>query len=168
RSTCDRSGPTRTPTRCRSPPSSARLHEHDAGERAGGGPETAAHPSETVGAAAMSARGAAGRPASGSNGTSTDRCGAEVSAPRTPGGPEEGMGMNTTSNNRRPHGAPRRRGLIIALAIALIAAVAPSLTSSVGAADPAKPVAMRLLVIAADGNETDYPAITTFLDEVGV
>ena len=76
--------------------------------------------------------------------------------------------MKTTSNNRRARGAPRRRSLIIALAVALIAAVAPSFTANVGAADPAKPVSMRLLVIAADGNETDYPAITTFLDEVGV
>lgn len=76
--------------------------------------------------------------------------------------------MKATSNNRKARGAPRRRSLVIALAVALIAAVAPSLTASVGAADPAKPVSMRLLVIAADGNETDYPAITTFLDEVGV
>ena len=74
--------------------------------------------------------------------------------------------MKATSNNRKARGAPRRRSLVIALAVALIAAVAPSLTASVGAADPAKPVSMRLLVIAADGNETDYPAITTFLDEV--
>jgi len=50
----------------------------------------------------------------------------------------------------------------------MLAALLPALTSEVGAVEPARPVSMRLLVIAADGNETDYPAITTFLDEVGV
>jgi hypothetical protein len=33
---------------------------------------------------------------------------------------------------------------------------------------PAKPVKMRLLVVSADGNETDYPALKAFLSQLGV
>ena len=33
---------------------------------------------------------------------------------------------------------------------------------------PAKAVKMRLLVVSADGNETDYPALKAFLSQLGV
>jgi peptidoglycan/xylan/chitin deacetylase (PgdA/CDA1 family) len=34
--------------------------------------------------------------------------------------------------------------------------------------EPPKPLKMRLLVVSADGNETDFPALKAFLDQIGV
>jgi hypothetical protein len=65
------------------------------------------------------------------------------------------------------HRQSRRRWLAVAVALAALAALVPA-QSSVAGAQAAPTVGMRLLVIAADGNETDYPAIRSFLDQVGV
>jgi hypothetical protein len=61
----------------------------------------------------------------------------------------------------------RRRGVwAVGILLSLLLA---SLPLTQGAAAQAVPLSvdMRILVIAADGQETDYPAITSFLDQVG-
>jgi hypothetical protein len=71
------------------------------------------------------------------------------------------------------HRGPRRRGparsAAVAIAVALVALLLPAWGAS-ASAEPLSgvPIDMRLLVISADESETDYPAIRSFLDQVGM
>ncbi len=75
------------------------------------------------------------------------------------------------STRRRPLGGrplrARRRALLGLLSVLAVLAVALPLHEGVAAA-AGPTLDMKVLVVSADGNETDLPAITTFLSQVGV
>jgi len=48
------------------------------------------------------------------------------------------------------------------------ASALPAAQEAPGADASSPPVSMRLLVVSADGNETDFPAVKAFLDQIGV